>query len=643
MLELLVCLGLMLAMAAIGAQNFLRGSSTVKKDAVQALSGEVRALQQRAVLENKMVALTLTPSATQTIGTEVGTSFPRLEKVRDFKSDFPDVWLTCAAPSQLSSPDTALNDSWFSSQRAAIIFAPDGRIFSNLAADGQSYFHLGLMRAGGGQWDIRLGSQGDLQVIEQANTRNPIPTLGSALSLSASANQAPTITGLKILSSSSLPRGTDGFFHLTPAPGQLMTFEVEARDDDGDDQLSLEGQGPGQFSASTSNSMTFDASRGRWLGHLTWAPPVVPSGPTQLQFIVKDRQGAVAGANANSSVVVDGLASEGLVFAAQLNGDQHNRIYRANPDGSGLREIFASGQADKLDLAGPVLSPQGNMVAFLDCTSWPPSVCVSGINGTGFRVIHPSLAQNGSMALFWSADSSKVLVAVGPDKIMAFPAAGGTGQVVAAGINPNLTVMSPDHKKLAYYRTGVTPARVEILDLATSATTTVATSGPGTQLMMSSCDSPICFSADSQSVFYTVYDSSTQNAKVFSFTSPGPPVQVLDVGDRLIWLRSGPGKKLACVLMASGQRPLYSWGDYSDAASKVLVAQRASNSIYAGCPDRFEISSDGNRIYWMQGLDSGSYLTRYDFAGGQSVKISKVGSYYLCPDSNGLSLLNFVP
>lgn len=630
-------------MAGIAAQNFLRGTSTVKKDALDALSGEIRSLQQRAVLENKLVALTLTGPSTQVLGTEIGTSFPRLEKVRDFRSDFPDVWLTCATPTQLTSPDPALNDSWFSSQRAALIFAADGRIFSNLAADAQGAVHLGLMRAGGGEWDVRLAPHGDLRIAEVSATRNVQPPMSSSLQLQASANQAPVLTDLSVLSSSTQPRGSDGFFHLTPAPGQLFTFRVEARDDDGDDQLTLEGQGEGHFSTTSGGSMAFDAVSGRWVGHITWIPPQTPTAGTQLHFTIKDRNGQVAADNANSNVVVNGLAAEGLVFAAKLNGDQHNRIYRANPDGSGLREIFPAGQADNLDLAGPVLSPTGTMVAFLDCSNWPPDVCVSGTNGTGFRVLHAGLAQNGTMGLFWSADSSRVMVSVGPDKILAYPAAGGAAQVVASGIKPSLTVISPDHKKLAYFRSDVTPNCVEVLDLATSARTTVASAAAGTQLMMSSGDSPICFSADSQSVLYTVYDSGTQNAKIFSWTAPGPGVQIVDTGNRLIWLRSGPAKKLAYVLWASGQRPLYSWSDYTDSATKILVDQRASNSYYAGCPDRFEISPDGNRIYWMQGLDSSSYLTRYDFAGGNATKISKVGSYYLCPDSNGLSLLTLTP
>lgn len=643
LLELLVCLALLMAMAAIGAQNFLRGGSTVKKDAVEALSAEIRSLQQRAMLENKLVALTLKGPATQVIGTEIGTSFPRLEKVRDFRSDFADVWLTCATPSQLTSTDVALNDSWFSSQRTAVIFGGDGRIFSNLAPDGQGNVHLGLMRASGGQWDVRLAPHGDLRIVELSSQRNILPALASTLQLLPGANQTPVISGLSVLSSSTQPKGTDGFYHLSPAPGQLFTFKVEARDDDGDDQLTLEGQGEGHFSTASGGSMTFDASSGRWVGHITWIPPQTPTAGTQLNFVVKDRNGAVAATNANSTVVVDGLAAEGLVFAAQLPGDQHNRIYRANPDGSGLREIFPAGQAVKLDLAAPMLSPDGTMVAFLDCTNWPPDVCVSGINGTGFRVLHSGLAQNGSMGLFWSAESSRVLVAVAPDKLLAYPAAGGAAQVVASGIRPNLTVMSPDHKKLAYLRTDVSPNVIEVLDLTTSIRTTVASATAGTQLMMSSCDSPICFAGDSQSVYYTVYDSGTQNAKIYAWTAPGPGVEILDTGDRLIWLRGGTGKKLAYVLMASGQRPLYSWGDYSDNASKKLVDQRSSNSIYAGCPDRFEISADGNRIYWMQGLDSGSHLMGYDFAGAKATKISKVGSYYQCPDSNGLSLLKLNP
>ena len=262
MLELLVCLGLLLGMAAIGAQNFLRGSATVKKDALEALSGEIRSLQQRAVLENKLVALTLSPSSTQVLGTEVGTSFPRLEKVRDFHSDFGDVWLTCATPTQLTSPDAALNDSWFSAQRAALSGCPDWALFHSLPADGQGNFHLGLVRAGGGQWDVRLAPQGDLRIVELSTTRNAQPALGSTLQLTASANQVPVISGLSVLSSSTQPRGSDGLFHLTPAPGQLFTFKVEARDDTGDDQLTLEGQGEGHFSTASGGSMTFDPVSG---------------------------------------------------------------------------------------------------------------------------------------------------------------------------------------------------------------------------------------------------------------------------------------------------------------------------------------------------------------------------------------------
>lgn len=643
LVEILVCVGLLMAMAAIAAQNFLRGSSTVKQDSLEALSAEIRSLQQRATLEDKLVALTLTPPATQVLGTEVGSSFPRLEKVRNFRSDFPDVWLSCAAPTQFSSPDPALNDSWFSSQRAALIFAPSGRIFSNLATGADGAYHLGLARGSGGSWDIRLTPRGDLRVQELSTNRNAAPALGSLLKLLAVANQGPQITDLTVLSSSTQPRGSDGLIHLTPAPDQLVTFRVEARDDDGDDQLSLEGQGTGFFSSKTAGSMTFDAASGRWVGYLTWQPPASVTPAAELTFVVRDRAGANAASNANSKAVVDGVAAEGLVFAAKRNGDQRNRIYRANPDGSGLRQIFPAGQAEGLDLAGPVLSPQGTQMAFLDCTNWPPKICVSGVNGTGLRVLDPSFSQNGSMSLFWSADSSKVIVSEAPNRIVAYPAAGGTSQVLVSGVEPALMMNSPDHRKLAFLDHSSTPAQLKVLDLITLTQTVVASETGGTKLMMSSCDSPFCFSADSQGLLYSVYDNASQNAKIYAWTAPGPPVLVVDTGNRLIWLRSGPGKKLAYVLMASGQRPLYSWGDYSDNTTRALVDQRASNSIYSGCPDRLEISADGNRIYWMQGLDSGSHLNRYDFGGGGAVQISKVGSYSDCPDSNGLSLLTVSP
>jgi prepilin-type N-terminal cleavage/methylation domain-containing protein len=638
LVEILVCVGLLLGMAAITAHNFLRGATSIKQDALAALSGEIRSLQQRSVQENKIMALTLVGPNSRKLGVEVGQSLPKLEKVRDFTSDFGDCWLNAASPSQLTSPDPRLSDAWFRAERVAIIFTPAGRIYSNLAPDSDGAYHVGLVRGSGGLWDVRLHSQGDIRLSQLSPDRNSVPPMNNSLSLTIAGNNAPEIKALEVLNSAAQPRDSNGVVHLSPAPGELVTFRIEADDADGDDQLVVRGEGAGLFSSALAAPMSYDAAQQRWIGFLTWQPPNPVASGSELRFTVTDRAGAIASDNANSKTILDGPAKEMLVFAAKLSSDPKNRIYRCNPDGSGRLPIFPADD----DLAGPALSPQGTMLAYWNCSTWPPRLCVAGINGASQRVLDANWAQNGNMGIFWSADSSRVLVSKAPGQIVAYPAAGGTPTVVASGVTPNLTVCSPDHKKLAYFRSGVSPTRIEILDLQSGAQEVVATTVAGSQLMMSSCDSPIAFAGDSNTLYYCSYDSVTQNSTIFAYTSPGPAVQVLNAGGRVLWLRGGPGRKLAHVNM-SPQRNLYSYLDYTDVASKKLVASRISNSLYAGCPDRFEISPDGERIYWMQGLDAASHFMRYAFDGADPLEISPVGTYYSCPDSNGCALFQPTP
>ena len=631
LVEIVVCVGLLMGMAAITAQNFMQGSRTIKQDALAALSSEIRSLQQRAIQENKIVALTMVGPNSRRLGIEVGQSLPRVERVRDFSSDFPDCWLSAGSPTQLTSPDARLADDWFQSGRVAVIFTPSGRIYSNLAPDADGAYHLGLVRGSGGRWDVRLQTQGDVRIDPVTSARTSQPAMNSSLSLISAGNNAPQIKALKVLSSSAEPRDASNIIHLTPAPGQVITFRVEAADADGDDQLFLGGEGDGSFSSTGASPMSYDAAQQRWIGYVTWQPPSSLTGGSELHFVVTDRWGARAGDNANSKTILDGLASEILVFADKIGSDPTNRIYRCNPDGSGRLPILPADD----DLAGPTLSPQGTMVAYWNCGNWPPQLCVVGLNGGSPRVLESNWAQNGNMGIFWSADSSRVIISSSPNQIVSYPAAGGSPTVIASGVTPMVTVSSPDHTKLAYYRSGASPG-VEVLDLNSGSQTMVAPKPAGEQLMMSSCDSPIAFSGDSATLYYSAYDSS-QNAIIYAYTAPGPAVQAVDAGGRVLWLRGGMGKQLAYLNFASS-RDLVTYQDYSDASTRTVVGSRSSNSLYAGCPDRFEISPDGQRIYWMQGLDPGSRLMRYNFDGSGALELCPVSSYFSCPDSNGLVL-----
>lgn len=632
LVEVMVCVALLVGMAAVAAQNFLRGARTVKKDAVAALTGEIRAAQQQAIQENKIVALTLVGPNSAKLGWEVGQSEPRLARVRDLSSDFPDMWLNVGTPTQLTSPDPRLSDQWFRAERVALIFTPAGRIFSNLAPDADQAYHLNLVRGGGGQWDIRLQTRGDLRATEISSAVSGQPALDTSLTQSSSANTVPVIQALSVMTSSNEPRDGLGVLHITPAADQLVTFRLDASDPDGDDQLFLEGSGGGRFSSGSPSPMTYDAATQRWVGYLTWQPSGTLSTPTDLHFVVTDRAGSVAADTSNSKVTVDGIASELLVFCDKLQGDQRNVVYRANPDGSGLRPVPIAGSS--MDTAGAMLSPNGRMIAYFGSTNWPPSLYVVGVNGGSPRLLASSV--NGSTYdIVWSADSSQVYV-VTSGGLKRYAAGGGGGNWSLAGFDPFFLVASPDHRKLGYV-TKTTPKRVEILELATGTVTTVATETAGTAFTMSSCDSPLCFSEDSNTFFYCVYDGA-QNAKIYSFTGAGPATMALDTGGRVIWLRSGPGRKLAYVSMGSGTRPLVSYDDYTVPATRHNVASRSSNSIYAGGPDRLEISRDGNRIYWMQGHDGGSKLMRYDFTGTNSLPICDVSSFYNYPQGNALSL-----
>lgn len=595
----MVCVGLLSAMAGVAAHSLTRSRSASRQEALASLAGEIRSAQKRAIEENKIVALTLTSGASGRIGTEVGRSEPRLERVRDLSSDFPDLWLEAPSPTQITSPDPRVSNQWFRPERAALVFTPSGHTYSNLPQDAQQGYHLKLLRGSGGQWDLRFQPGGDFRLVELDLLPHPKPALDRSMTLTGGSDGVPVLQSIEALTSSLTPRDGSGILHLTPSPGQLVTFQVEATDSDGDDQLFLQATGVGHFTSERPVPMTFEATTGRWKACLTWRPPDTLAGPQELRFGVRDRNGNQATESANPLAIIDGFAQESVVFSATFGTDSSTRLYRVNPDGSGLRPLLPSSDGAQ----NPMVSPDHSQVAYWSAPdpSGPYELKVVGIQGASPRTVAPNLDLTllNQDILWWTSDSSQIYL-VYNHELRRYPAAGGPPTVVVPGFDVAWARISPDREKVAYM-TNTSPARIEIRDLRTGSVQIVASED--TSLSFGHWVQerfPADFSQDSGALFYCGWDVDSMLPLIFRFNGSGPSAQVLAPGEDLFLLRCGPGNRLAYLTeFAEPEHDLRvrSYSDYTDPSSRTSLTSgwNAPDMIY----DRLEFSSNGDALYWM--------------------------------------------
>lgn len=189
--------------------------------------------------------------------------------------------------------------------------------------------------------DIRLatgvaGSTGGLVTQAFSPTQSP----ASLAAIPAVANRVPVMTGIDVspeLDPTLAPPGIDAQLQ----PGEHLTLEVTATDQDGDElfcEWTSDGD-YGNFSSPSETRMVWDEATRTRKSVWTWQPPstALVGDPFELTCTVRDSNGAVASPIVGS--VINGQTeAEGTIFYLRRQG-AFQYAYTCKPDGTGERRI----------------------------------------------------------------------------------------------------------------------------------------------------------------------------------------------------------------------------------------------------------------------------------------------------------------
>jgi Tol biopolymer transport system component len=166
-----------------------------------------------------------------------------------------------------------------------------------------------------------------------------------------------------------------------------------------------------------------------------------------------------------------------IAFQAFAGGTFH--IWRIRPDGSGAQQL-TTGHGDDRD---PRFSPDGTKIAFASDRAFGGSYDIWVLDLTRGNELTPVTADNAleEFEPTWNPDGARIAFVSGATsaglKIEMVDAAGARSTLVtaAAGMRLNSPAWSPGGRRLAYVQFGNNRSRLEVRDLATGATTEIAT------------------------------------------------------------------------------------------------------------------------------------------------------------------------
>jgi type II secretory pathway pseudopilin PulG len=514
LIETIVALGLIVLLAGLA----LRGHGSEKSRAgadglAQRLAAECKAARQQAMAQGAPVALCF-PSDGKRV--PVAQSFYRLEgqakgkvtSVTDLSSDYPlglvavgfwDPGAGLARPGgepRGMDPDSWLPDSF---SDYALIFNPSGAVTTNglplsdsayrlLACSAVEYTSVGppggppsVSKAPGyfqfkrvaAPHQIVLTPQGQITVsdgVEQLPVEaspfawqdDPAP----AIAYPAKIASLPKVESVEVFP----PPPVDEPFATVTLGGSLK-LKVSASNPEGDDMslrwtgrlVSGSGSYGGGFSQAGQFPMTWDTDKQQWQGEVAWIPPHdAQLGDTFLLSCQAFTSGGT------TSVIQPAELREVTVTEDEeiVLGDIKQGLYRARPNGSGLKQIVSG----TVYLRHPSISPDGSRIVWTDFIEKRTHLRMANFDGSGAKTLFVGSSSNTNsfVSPVWNLASTRVYFADG-NRIRIAQLDGSPYQVVTrdGDGNGNLygLAVSSDQNYMAFIASGLRPDGVFSRDL----------------------------------------------------------------------------------------------------------------------------------------------------------------------------------
>lgn len=437
----LFLLGLLIALGAGFGRSAKDGVGT--RAGAMLVADQLRALRQRAMTSGHPTAVALpsnngTVAVANTLQVLQGEASPRLVRVATFANDSGPVQLYLGAyngPTWSSTRPQGLLGSapnlttWNQNgpQDPVLYFAPDGTVYSNVDHD-QGRYRLvvaqqiqavpGNLSAVYKPYTVSVSLLGAVEV--EAGLSNGSSTLVSASPFSGSASGlpgtppngnsppsfvAPYLSVSPLAEASTLPTvAVPGSNYTVPLDGYL-TVECFASDSDGDplfcNWTASGPQGSGSFSSPLGNRMSWDSTRGCWVGRWSWRPPKNASAMEQyvLNCTVYDGHNGVANSAPISAITPKASTIVRRKIAYKAVDADGEGIWVCNWDGSNAHRIIRASDISPTaaNLAFPHWSWDNKTIAFV-CDDGPSNkimACTPGGLELRCLVDYPSCRPSG--------------------------------------------------------------------------------------------------------------------------------------------------------------------------------------------------------------------------------------------------------